>query len=148
MLETVMTINIAEFEHFYSVEENNYLTRWQNRKITKSVANIKEEKSLKERIMLRKQAREKVPHSSCFWSFWFSGFATGAERSGWKLTLAQNSCRFSPKTFFKAQKPIWSQIRSLSTGASLAAIWPPSFSWRPTGKIIALILIYSSIYPG
>ena len=27
MLETVMTINIAEFEHFYSVEENNYLTR-------------------------------------------------------------------------------------------------------------------------
>ena len=68
MLETVMTINIAEFEHFYSVEENNYLTRWQNLKITKSVANIKE-KSLKERIMVRKQAREKVPHSSCFWSF-------------------------------------------------------------------------------
>ena len=29
MLETVMTINIAEFEHFYSMEENNYLTRWQ-----------------------------------------------------------------------------------------------------------------------
>ena len=58
MLETVMTINIAEFEHFYSVEENNYLTRWQNQQITKSVANIKE-KSLKERIMLRKQARER-----------------------------------------------------------------------------------------
>ena len=57
MLETVMTINIAEFEHFYSVEENNYLTRWQNRKITKSVANIKEEKSLKERIMVRKQRK-------------------------------------------------------------------------------------------
>ena len=68
MLETVMTINIAEFEHFYSVEENNYLTRWQNQEITKSVAYIKE-KSLKERIMERKQAREKVPHSSCFWSF-------------------------------------------------------------------------------
>jgi len=31
MLETVMTINIAEFEHFYSVEENNYLTRFCNR---------------------------------------------------------------------------------------------------------------------
>ena len=45
MLETVMTINIAEFEHFYSVEENNYLTRWQNQKITKSVANIKETSS-------------------------------------------------------------------------------------------------------
>ena len=58
MLETVMTINIAEFEHFYSVEENNYLTRWQNQQITKSVANIKE-KSLKERIMVRKQARER-----------------------------------------------------------------------------------------
>merc|ERR1712110_339529 len=28
MLETVMTINIAEFEHFYSMEENNYLTRF------------------------------------------------------------------------------------------------------------------------
>jgi len=31
MLETVMTINIAEFEHFYSMEENNYLTRFCNR---------------------------------------------------------------------------------------------------------------------
>ena len=27
MLETVMTINIAEFEHFYSIEETNYLER-------------------------------------------------------------------------------------------------------------------------
>lgn len=27
MLETVMTINIAEFEQFYSIEENNYLER-------------------------------------------------------------------------------------------------------------------------
>ena len=58
MLETVMTINIAEFEHFYSVEENNYLTRWQNQKITKSVANIKE-KSLKERIKNKESRQEK-----------------------------------------------------------------------------------------
>ena len=27
MLETVMTINIAEFEHLYSIEEKNYLER-------------------------------------------------------------------------------------------------------------------------
>jgi len=31
MLETVMTINIAEFEHFYSMEEKNYLTRFCDR---------------------------------------------------------------------------------------------------------------------
>ena len=84
MLETVMTINIAEFEHFYSVEENNYLTRWGKR--------IKKRGDLITLLLA-------------------AGFVTEAERNGWKWTLGQTSCRFSPPTTFCKKEKNWNQFQ-------------------------------------
>ena len=84
MLETVMTINIAEFEHFYSVEENNYLTRWGKR--------IKKRGDLITLLLA-------------------AGFVTEVERNGWKWTLGQTSCRFSPPTTFCKKEKNWNQFQ-------------------------------------